>query len=67
MLSQKKTKPIALEEKATLKRAETKLEEGRKALMEWQKHTKVVNRSEFGRTTVNYYWDDPLASVSEDE
>ena len=36
MLSQKKTKPIALEAKASLKRAETKLEEGMKALTEWQ-------------------------------
>ena len=67
MLSQEKTKPIALEEKATLKRAETKLEEGRKALTEWQKQTKVADRSEFGKATVNYNWDDTLASVSEDE
>ena len=67
MLSQEKTKPIALEAKALLKRAETKLEEGRKALTEWQKQTKVVDRSEFGRATVNYNWDDTLASISKDE
>ena len=59
-----KVKPAVAEEKATLKRAETKLEEGTKALAEQQKHIKVADRSEFGWATVNYYQDDPLASDS---
>ena len=62
-----KLKPTAPEEKAALKRAEEKLQEGTKALTERQKHIKVADRSEFGWATVNYYWDDPLASDSDDE
>ena len=57
---------MALEEKATLKRAE-KLQEGTKALTEQQKHMKVADWSKLGWTNVNYYRDGPLASDSEDE
>ena len=62
-----KVKPADPNEKAALKRAETKLSEGTKALAERQKHIKVADRSEFGWATVHYYQDDPLASDSEDE
>ena len=62
-----KLKPTAPEEKAALKKAEEKLNKGTKALAERQKHIKVADRSEFGWATVNYYWDDPLASDSDDE
>ena len=62
-----KLKPTKLEEKAALKRAKKKLQEGTKTLTEWQKHIKVVDRSEFGLATINYYRDDPLASDSDDE
>ena len=62
-----KVKPTAPEEKATLKRAEEKLNEGIKALAERQKHIKVVDKSEFEWAIVNYYQDHPLASDSEDE
>ena len=58
-----KVKP-AVAEKAALKRAKTKLEEGTKTLAEQQKHIKVVDKSEFGWATVNYYQDDLLASDS---
>ena len=62
-----KLKPTAPEEKAVLKKAEEKLNEGTKALAKRQKHIKVADRSEFGWATINYYRDDPLAADSDDE
>ena len=38
-----KPKSLALEEKAALKRAEEKLQEGTKSLVEQQKHMKVAD------------------------
>ena len=62
-----KIKPADPDERAALKKADTKLDEGIKSLIERQKHIKVADRSEFGWATVHYYQDDPLASDSEDE
>ena len=33
---------------------------------EWQEHMKLADRSQFGWATINYYWDDPLASDLKD-
>ena len=50
-----------------LRRVQTQLDEGLRALATRQKFIKIADRSEFGWATVKYYQDDPLASDSDDE
>ena len=60
-------KPTVLEERETLKRAESSLDDGMKQLATRQKRIKIADRSEHGWATVDHYKDDPLASSPEDE
>lgn len=62
-----KSKPADPDERATLKKGDTKLDQCIISLIKRQKHIKVVDRSEFGWGTVHYYQDNLLATDLEDE
>ena len=60
-------KSSAPEERESLKKVESSLEEGLKQLATRQKHIKITDRSDFGWGTVAHYLEDPIASGPEDE
>jgi len=55
------------EGKEALKRAESSLDKGNKALAIRQKHIKITDRSDLSWATVRHYMADPLADRPEDE
>ena len=59
--------PTGNDQQAALKKAQTHLDEGAKAIEKWQKHIKVADRSDYGWATVQHYDTHPLASDSNDE
>ena len=60
-------KPTEKGQQECLKKAEAHLDEGKKALEKRQKHIMVVDRSNYGWSTVQQYNINPLAADSEDE
>ena len=62
-----KLKLVNPDQKTALESAETKLEQGMKALAPRQKHIKIADRSEHGWGMVAHYQEDPLASSPDDD
>ena len=60
-------KPSEKKEKEALKKVQTHLDKGMKALEKRQKHIKVADRLDYGWSTVQHYDLNPLASDSDDE
>ena len=62
-----KVKSSVPEERESLKKVESSLEEGLKQFTTRQKHIKIADRSDFGWGTVAHYQEDLLASGPEDK
>jgi len=62
-----KIKPTDNKSKEALKKAESSLDEGNKAIAVRQKHIKIADCSGLSWATVKHYMADPLADEPEDE
>ena len=62
-----KVKAADNDSKEAVKRAESSLDEGAKALTIRQKHIKIADRSDLSWATIKHYMADPLADGPEDE